>query len=41
MRVVEIIVRIIGTAAILTAFGLIGWVVKDLLGIKIGDDDGS
>jgi hypothetical protein len=38
MEVVEVIIRIIGTTAILSLFGLIAWVVADLLGVKIGED---
>jgi hypothetical protein len=33
----DIIFRILGTAAIISFFGIIGWVIVELLEIKIND----
>ncbi len=39
MEVVQVVITIIVTAIWISIFGVIGWVVKNVLGIKIGDDD--
>ncbi len=39
MEIVQVVITIIVTAIFLSIFGVIGWVVTNVLGIKIGDDD--
>ncbi len=39
MEVVEVVITIIVTALWISLFGVIGWVVKEVLGIKIGDEN--
>ena len=40
MDVVQVVITIIVLTIWLSIFGVIGWIVKNVLGIKIGDDDG-
>jgi len=39
--IMQVVITIIVTAIWLSIFGVIGWVVKEVLGIKIGDNGDS